>query len=364
MTIGIVGLPNAGKSTLLNALARAHTAAVAPYPFCTIEPNRAVVAIPDERLDEIARVSRPAKLTPATVAFVDIAGLVRGASKGEGLGNRFLSHVRDADALLHVVRCFEDENVAHVDGGVAPARDAGCVETELLLADLETLETRVDKLARQARAEPDLRPLLRELERVRDHVAAGHPASEFRERLDDEAEAALREARLLTRKPALFCANVDEAGLSRADPRVAALAKHAGARGAPVIRVCGKMEEELADLPPEERRAFQSSFGEEADGLEQVIRAARDALGLITFFTTLSNETRAWTVRRGCGAAQAAGTIHTDFERGFIRAHVANWRHYVAHHGEAGCRTAGVLKEEGRDYEVRDGDVIHFLFNV
>lgn len=362
MSIGIVGMPNAGKSTIFNALSRKQTAEAASYPFCTIEPNRAVTPVPDERLEAIADIVHPESVEPATVVFVDIAGLVRGAHAGEGLGNTFLSHARECDGILHAVRCFEDENVAHVEGSLDVARDVELIDTELLLADLQTVANRVDKLSRQARADKSLRQAVSKLEELQAHLEAGKPAMLFDASTDEVLADELKELRLLTAKPVIFCANVDETGLE-GDEQVAALRKIADARGAPVMLLCAKMEEELGELGDEDRREFLQAFGIEESGLDKIIRAGYEALQLISFFTTLSNKLRAWTLRRGCRAPQAAGTIHTDFEQGFIRAHITSIDDFVRYGSEAECRAAGAIHEEGRDYEVQDGDVIHFHFS-
>jgi GTP-binding protein YchF len=364
MSIGIVGLPNAGKSTVFNALTRTHGAQTASYPFCTIDPNRAIVPVPDARLESMAALIEPESVTPATVTFVDIAGLVRGAHSGEGLGNRFLAHIRESDAILHVVRGFQDDNVAHVEGGIDPLRDVDIVESELLLADLETVTSRLDKLSRQARAEPALRKVTEGLTRLSNHLDGGDAARSFDAGANEALESQLKELRLLTAKPVIFCVNTDESGLAEESAPSAAVASLAASRGAASVVLCAKMEEELGDISPQERTDFLSAYGMSKSGLDQVVRTGYDALGLISFFTTVSNQLRAWTVVRGTRAAQAAGVIHSDFEQGFIRAHVVDVADYIAHGGEAGCRSAGVLHDEGRDYEVRDGDVIHFLFHA
>ncbi len=360
LSIGIVGLPNVGKSTIFNALTRAQNAEAANYPFCTIEPNQAVVAVPDPRLEQIAEVVKPGATVHATVTFVDIAGLVEGASRGEGLGNQFLASIREADAVLHVVRCFEDENVVHVAGDVDPVRDASVVETELVLADMQTLEKRIHKLSRQARAEKSLRGELAVAEALLAHLDSGKPAALFEDREGEPFRILATEAPLITLKPVIYCANVAEDPAHSAG--VAALARHAEERGGGMVAVTAGMEEELLGVSEDERREFLESFGVAEDGLNSVIRAGYETLDLVSFFTTNEKEAHAWEVVRGTHAPQAAGKIHTDFEQGFIRAEVIGWEDFVRMGGEAPCKTAGLMRTEGKDYIVRDGDVILFRF--
>ena len=358
---GIVGLPNVGKSTLFNALTRAGAAA-ANYPFCTIEPNLGAVPVPDPRLDELARLAGSARTLPATVEFVDIAGLVAGASRGEGLGNQFLAHIREADAVAQVARCFADPDIAHVDGSVDPARDCETVLTELLLADLGTVERALERLRRQAKTgDKEARTRLERLERVRAGLDAGTPARA--QELDAAAAEELRELCLLTAKPTLYIANVDEAERG-GGAALGALADYAAGQGGEVVPVCARLEEELAQLDGDSRAEFLADLGLEAPGLERVVRAGYRLLDLRTYFTAGPKEARAWSIRRGMSAPQAAGTIHTDFERGFICAEVIAYEDYLACGGEAGARAAGKCRAEGREYEVREGDVIHFRFNV
>ena len=358
---GIVGLPNVGKSTLFNALTQAGAAA-ANYPFCTIEPNLGAVPVPDPRLDELARLAGSARMLPATVEFVDIAGLVAGASRGEGLGNQFLAHIREADAVAQVARCFADPDIAHVDGSVDPARDCETVLTELLLADLGTVERALERLRRQAKTgDKEARARLGRLERVRGGLDAGMPARA--QELDAAAAEELRELCLLTAKPTLYIANVDEAELA-GGAALGALADYAAGQGGEVVPVCARLEAELAQLDGDSRAEFLADLGLEAPGLERVIRAGYRLLDLCTYFTAGPKEARAWSIRRGMSAPQAAGTIHTDFERGFICAEVIAYEDYLACGGEAGARAAGKCRAEGREYEVREGDVIHFRFNV
>nr|MBO2508616.1 redox-regulated ATPase YchF [Bacillota bacterium] len=369
LSVGIVGLPNVGKSTLFNALTRAGAEA-ANYPFCTIEPNVGVVPVPDPRLDALAALYRPRSLVPATVTFVDIAGLVRGASKGEGLGNQFLHHIREVDAVAHVVRCFDDPDVSHVEGSIDPLRDVEIIETELILADLETVQRqheRYQKVARSKDRDAELRA--RTAGKLLEALSAGRPARSVA--LDDEEQAAARTWHLLTMKPLMYVANVSEADLAdpMAVPGVQALVEHArqvsGAGGeVPVVAVSAAIEAELAELDEEDRRAMLAELGVEEPGLHRVIRTAYRLLGLITFFTAGENEVRAWTIRQGTRAAEAAGEIHSDMERGFIRAEVVPVEDLLRAGSWAAAREQGLLRLEGRDYVVRDGDVIYVRFNV
>ncbi len=358
---GIVGLPNVGKSTLFNALTEACIQAE-NYPFCTIEPNVGVVPVPDPRLDRLAEIVEPQRVVPTTVEFVDIAGLVAGASKGEGLGNQFLANIRETHAIAHVVRCFEDENVVHVAGRVDPVSDIEVINTELALADLETVEKALDRVARQAKSgDKEARARLELLERVRAWLDEGRPVRALD--LDEEAQDALRDLHLLTAKPVMYVANVAEDGFED-NPHLDAVRAHAAAEGAEVVPVCAAIEAELVSLEPEERAAFLESLGQEEPGLNRVIRAAYRLLGLQTFFTAGEKEVRAWTVRIGATAPEAAGVIHTDFQKGFIRAEVVAYEDFMRYGGEAGAREAGRLRLEGKDYIVQDGDVMHFRFNV
>ena len=367
LAIGIVGLPNVGKSTLFNALLGQAQAAAENYPFCTIEPNLGMVPVPDERLARLSALFRPQKTTFTTLEFVDIAGLVAGASRGEGLGNQFLSHIRGVDAVAHVLRCFEDPDVVHVSGGPDPRGDRDVVETELMLKDLEQLEKRREKASRDAKApgkagEP-ARAELHAIDAVKAGLERGVPARA--QALPPEAQDHLRHLQLLTAKPVLYVANVDERQLADpADAKVAAVRALAEAEGAPCVVICGKVEAELADLDPPERAEYLRSLGLEEPGLMRLVHASYRLLHLVTFFTVGPNECRAWTVPAGTHAPQAAGAVHTDFERGFIRAEVVRAEDLLAAGSEHAAREKALMHVEGRDYVVQDGDVIHFKFNV
>ena len=357
---GIVGLPNVGKSTLFNALTRAGIAAE-NYPFCTIEPNVGIVEVPDTRLDVIAEIAQPQKVVPAVVEFVDIAGLVKGASEGQGLGNQFLANIRETDAIAHVVRCFEDPNVVHVAGAVDPVSDIETINTELALADLDSVDKQLAKYEKVAQAggDKEAQRLVSALRKVRAVLDAGKPARTAE--LSKEERAVLRPLFLLTMKPTMYVANLGEEGSQALLEKVE---NHAAKEGAPVVPLSAAIEAQIADMPDEDKKLFLEDMGMDEPGLSRVVRAAYRLLGLQTFFTAGPKEARAWTVRAGATAPQAAGVIHSDFERGFIRAEVASYEDYVACGGEQAAKEAGKLRLEGRDYALRDGDVIRFRFNV
>jgi ribosome-binding ATPase len=365
LTIGIIGLPNVGKSTTFNALTRAQNAQVANYPFCTIEPNKAVVPVPDERVEQLREALEVPRAIHTTIEFVDIAGLVKGASRGEGLGNQFLGNIRDADAIIHVVRCFEDPNVVHVGGEPRPRRDIEIVNLELILADLQQLERKLERLEGQVRG--DRRTFLPLQERALALKEQLEGAQPIRALLDDGDEALARlnrEMRFLTAKPVIYAVNIDEDALGDGDDCVQEVHELAAEEGAQVVTLSARLEEEMAALSDEERQEYLALAGVDESGLEQVIRRSYEMLGLISFFTSNENQVRAWTVRRGWTAPQAAGVIHTDFERGFIRAEVMSCETLLAYGSIAAVKAAGKMRLEGRDYVVQDGDVIYFRFNV
>jgi len=358
---GIVGLPNVGKSTLFNALTRSGADA-ANYPFCTIEPNVGIVEVPDERLDKIAAIVNPKKVIPAAMEFVDIAGLVAGASKGEGLGNKFLAHIREVDAIAHVVRAFEDENITHVSNQIDPIADIETINTELALADMETVDKAIERAEKASRAGQKEPLKLKELLlRVQAKLDKGEPLRALE--LSDDDHNRLKPLCLLTMKPVMYVANVSEEGFTN-NKNLDAVNDHAQCEKAQVIAICAAIEQELSTLEDEEKQIFLDEMGLDEPGLNRVIRAGYDLLGLQTYFTAGPTEARAWTIRTGVNAPQAAGVIHTDFERGFIRAETIAYDDYMQYNGEAGSRDAGRLRLEGKDYIVQNGDVMHFRFNV
>jgi hypothetical protein len=361
--MGIVGLPNVGKSTLFNALTRTAAAQAANFPFCTIEPNVGEVAVPDERLDRLAAIAGSKQIIPTRITFVDIAGLVKGASKGEGLGNQFLANIREVDAIAHVLRCFEDGDVTHVEGRVDPVADAETIETELMIADMESIEKRLANLVRKIRGgDKEAVDQERLLKTALAALEEGKPARTVR--VADEDRKAWNMLQLLTAKPVLFVCNVEEASAASGNSQSARVAKMAQAQGAGVVVISARIEEEISQLEPAEAEMFLTEMGLEEAGLDRLIRAGYELLGLQTYFTVGPKEARAWTIQSGTLAPQAAGVIHGDFERGFIRAETIAYNDYIACKGETGAKEAGKFRVEGKTYEVKDGDVLHFLFNA
>ena len=362
--IGLVGLPNVGKSTTFNALTKAQNAESANYPFCTIEPNKAVVPVPDKRLDELAKIVNPQRIQYSTLDFVDIAGLVKGASKGEGLGNKFLSNIKETEVILQIVRCFDDENITHVEGSVDPVRDIEIIETELLLADIDALEKRISNLERKAKGnDRDAKAQLEVAKRLLEHLETENPVSTFEDE-SDAFETLKKELRFLTAKEIIYGANVDEDGLSQDNDYVKALKEYAKKHNREVIKLCAKIEEEMVGFDEDEKQEMLESLGVEESGLDQIIKKGFDKLGLMSYFTAGIKEVRAWTIRKNTPAPKAAAVIHNDFEKGFIRAEVISYEDFIKYGGEAGAKEAGKMRLEGKEYIVQDGDVMHFRFNV
>ncbi len=365
MKLGIVGLPNVGKSTLFNSLTKAG-AESANYPFCTIDPNVGVVPVPDERIDVLTKMYNSKKTVPAVIEFVDIAGLVKGASKGEGLGNQFLSNIREVDAIVHVVRCFEDTNVVHVDGSINPLRDIETINFELIFSDIEILDRRIAKNSRAANNNKDIAKEVEFMKRIKDHLESGKLAITFEVDGEDE-EAWIADYNLLTRKPVIFAANVaeDELADDAADNQyVNAVKEYANEYGSEVFAVCAQIEQEISELEDDEKKMFLEDLGLSESGLDKLIRASYSLLGLISYLTSGEDETRAWTIKKGTKAPQAAGKIHTDFERGFIRAEVVNYKDLVENGSMVAAKEKGLVRSEGKEYVVQDGDVVLFKFNV
>lgn len=362
--IGIVGLPNVGKSTTFNALTKTQNAEAANYPFCTIEPNRAFVCLPDNRLDELAQIVNPQKIQHSLVEFVDIAGLVKGAHKGEGLGNQFLSHIKESEVILHIVRCFDDSNITHVEGSVNPVRDVEIIETELLFSDIDTLSRRIEKLKKSLKSSKDAVNELAFVESLRSHLERGEPASSFEGRESDFFLKLDKELRLLSNKNIIYVMNVDEENLLSDNEHTQAMKIYAEQYGRDVLRLCSKVEEEMVALDDGERTEFLQSLGLCESGLDLVIKCGFHKLGLINYFTAGVKEVRSWTIKKGTKAPQAAAVIHKDFERGFIRAEVVSYHDFIKYGGENKAKESGALRVEGKDYIVQDGDVMHFRFNV
>ncbi len=363
MKVGIVGLPNVGKSTTFNALTKAQNAEAQNYPFCTIEPNSAVVPVPDYRLEELSKIVKPNKIQYSTIEFVDIAGLVKGASKGEGLGNQFLGNIRETDLILHMVRCFDDENIVHVENSVDPIRDIEIIEQELIFSDIQSLEKKIDRLKRQSKGSKEAASQMKVAEELMEFLADNNPVSSF-EKDSEELEILKRDLNFLTDKEIFYGANVDEDSLVEDNDYVKVLKEFAQKNNRTVIKLCAKLEEDMVDMEDDEKKEFLTDLGVEESGLDQIIKNAFKKLHLINYFTAGKVEVRSWTIEEGWKAPKAASVIHNDFEKGFIRAEVISYEDFVACNGEAGAKDAGKMRLEGKDYVVQDGDIMHFRFNV
>jgi len=364
LAIGLVGLPNVGKSTTFNALTKAQNAEAANYPFCTIEPNKAVVPVPDKRLTELAKIVNPERIQYSTLDFVDIAGLVKGASQGEGLGNKFLSNIRETEVILQIVRCFDDENIVHNEGSIDPLRDVEIIEGELILADIEVLSNRMDRLKKQAKADKSAKATLEMAEELLEFLGEGNLARNFDKANTDEYKQLNQEVRFLTDKEIMYGANTDEDGLLEDNEYVIALKEHAEKNSCELIKLCAKVEEELIGLEDDEAQEFLTDLGVKESGLEQIIHKGFHKLGLMSYFTAGVKEVRSWNIRQNSTAPRAAAAIHNDFEKGFIRAEVIAYDDFVEYGGEAKAKEAGKMRLEGKEYIVQDGDIMHFRFNV
>ncbi len=362
--VGLVGLPNVGKSTTFNALTKAQNAEAQNYPFCTIEPNKAIVPVPDKRLDELAKIVNPDKIQYSTIDFVDIAGLVKGASKGEGLGNQFLSNIREVEVILHIVRCFDDGNIVHVEGDISPIRDIEIIETELIYADIAQLEKKITRLKKDSKFDKSAASKLEIAQELMNHLEDLNSISSFEARDDENFIELDNELRFLSNKDVIYGANVDEDSLMEENDYVKQVKEYAASKNCDVVMLCAKVEEELVGLEDDEAKEFLNDFGVEESGLEKIIHKAFDKLGLQSYFTAGVVEVRSWTIPKMCKAPQAAAVIHNDFEKGFIKAEVIAYEDFVSCGGEAKAKEAGKLKLEGKEYIVQDGDVMHFKFNV
>ncbi len=364
LSVGIVGLPNVGKSTTFNALTKAQNAESANYPFCTIEPNRAIVPVPDSRLKELAKIVNPQKIQNSTIEFVDIAGLVKGASKGEGLGNKFLSNIREVEVILHMVRCFDDGNITHVEGDINPLRDIEIIESELIFSDIQQLDRKIEKLNRESKSQKDAKKKLEVAQEIKEHLDKLQPIATFENRDSDIFKELDSELRFLSNKEIIYGANTDEDGLLDDNRYIKELKSYADSRGFEVIKLCAKIEEELVDLGEDEAAEFLSELGIKESGLEQIIKSSYKKLGLISYFTAGVKEVRSWTIENGWMAPKAASVIHNDFEKGFIRAEVISYSDFIEFGGESKAKEAGKMRLEGKEYIVCDGDVMHFRFNL